>query len=399
MRDVRFTRLIPGLLAVGTLGALAPAQATDKVAGLGGVLFSSTALSKGRTTSCATCHDPNKSFIDGRAEARGEMQIDTGRNTPTLFGMTAIPKFRDPRQAQDAKPGRTPRVLNLEDRCLEPLESELEMGSGTDEIVVALKKEPEMAKRFDEAFGEPGGVTKTRLGKALAAFVRAIDGPQSAYRSAPYAKHLAGEAGALNAQELRGLEVFKKRGCAECHSGPALSDGLMHVVDPPDGQRMRDRQRTASARHIELLRREYAAKKTVQEVLAMSQEALAKEARLRAHSLPGGGGYDADQIEVQTTTLWDVRRTAPYFRDGSLKTLEDAVRTHIREMRMVVEDEAKLKKDLAALDRVGKRSPVALRANSKNAAIAAAGRADLPPEELQDLLAFLDSLSPRPTPK
>jgi cytochrome c peroxidase len=273
------------------------------------------------------------------------------------------------------------------------------MGGGADAIVASLRKEPDMSKRFDEAFGESGGVTKTRLGKALAAFVRTLDGPQSAYKSAPYARHLAGEASALSAEQLRGLEVFRKRGCAECHSGAGLSDGLMHVVDPPDGQRMRDRQRTASARHIELLRREYAKKKTVAEVEAMSAEAMAKEAKLRANTLPGGGGYDAEQIEVQTTTLWDVKRTAPYFRDGSIKSLEDAVRTHIREMRVVAEDEAKLKKDLAALDKVGKRSPTALRANPKNAAIAAAGRADLPPEELQDLLAFLDSLSPRQTPK
>jgi cytochrome c peroxidase len=399
MRARKAPRVTAGLIAAGILSAVIPAQAPDKVAAFGEFLFSNKALSTGRTTSCATCHDPAKSFIDARPEARGELQVDTGRNTPTLFGMTSIAKFRDPRQAQDAKPGRAPKVLTLEDRCLEPMESELEMGGGTDAIVAALRKEPDVSKRFDDAFGESGGVTKPRLAKALAAFVRTLDGPQAAYKTAPYARHLAGESGALSAQELRGLEVFRKRGCAECHSGPGLSDGLMHVVDPPDGQRMRDRQRTASARHIELLRREYAKKKTVAEIEAMSAEAIAKEAKLRANSLPGGGGYDADQIEVQTTTLWDVKRTPPYFRDGSIKSLEDAVRTHIREMRVVAEDEAKLKKDLAALDKVGKRSPVALRANPKNAAIAAAGRADLSPEEFQDLLAFLDSLSPRQTPK
>ena len=119
----------------------------------------------------------------------------------------------------------------------------------------------------------------------------------------------------------------------------------MHVVDPPWGQRMKDRQRTASERRIELLRREYAKKKTVEEVAAMSVEAIAKEAKLRASALPGGGGYDADQIEVQTTTLWDVKRTWPYFRDGSVKSLEEAVRTHVREMRAVHEDEPRLKKE------------------------------------------------------
>ena len=111
----------------------------------------------------------------------------------------------------------------------------------------------------------------------------------------------------------------------------------------------------------------------------MSHEAIAKEAKLRANTLPGGGGYDADQIEVQTATLWDVKRTAPYFRDGSVKSLEDAVKMHVREMRVVRDDEARLKKELGALDRAGKRSPIALAAQStKSTAIAAAGRACRP---------------------
>lgn len=105
----------------------APAQDADRLRELGEELFASTALSSGRATSCTTCHDPKKAFADGRIEAEGEMKIGIGRNSPTLYGLGAITKFRDPRQAQDAKPGRTPRVLTLEERCLAPLENELEM--------------------------------------------------------------------------------------------------------------------------------------------------------------------------------------------------------------------------------------------------------------------------------
>src|SRR5262245_7910329 len=98
--------LLFGLASV----ALLPAQ-TDRVAALGEVLFATQALSPGRMTSCTTCHDPKKSFADGQAEAKGALQIEIGRNSPTLFAMSSIPKFRDPRQAQDAKPGKSPRVL------------------------------------------------------------------------------------------------------------------------------------------------------------------------------------------------------------------------------------------------------------------------------------------------
>jgi cytochrome c peroxidase len=369
---------------------LGQAEGKDaKIAGLGATLFSSPALSKGRGTSCATCHDPAKGFTDGKPEALGEMQIATGRNTPTLFAIGLIARFRDPNQSLTAKPGRAPKTLTLEERCLEPLNNELEMGPGTDEIVAMLRKQPEFGKQFDEAFGDQGGVTKSRLAKALAAFVRTLDA------KAPYAEHLAGNTSALSEPEKRGLEVFNQFGCATCHSGPALSDGMMHVVDPPWGQRMRDRQRTASERRIDLLKKHYAKNKTVSDVEQMSVEAMAKEARLRANSLPGGGGYDPDQIEVQTATLWDVKRTAPYFRDGSVKTLDEAVRVHLNEMKTVRENEARLKKELSALDKVGKRSPIPLRADPKIVDAPPAGGRDLSTQELKDLLEFLNSLSPR----
>jgi cytochrome c peroxidase len=384
-------------LTLSLAGAAFSQASGDRLAALGEALFSNKGLSSGRTVSCATCHDPAKAFTDAKADSEGEARIGIGRNSPTFWGIASIPRFRDPRQAQDAKPGRTPKVLTLEERCIAPLENELEMGSRAEDAVAALRKDAAVTRAFDEAFGGHEGVSKARIGKALATYVRTLTAPaggQSGARAA-YADLLSGNGAALSDEQQRGLAVFKQRGCAECHSGPALSDGLMHVVDPPWGQRMHDRRRAASERHIELLRREYAAKKTVQEVAAMSLEAIAKEAKLRANTLPGGGGYDAEQIEVQTATLWDVRRTAPYFRDGSVKSLEDAVRAHMNEMRAVADNDARIKKELASVDRAGKRSPTALRATPKYAAMAAAGRAGLSPEDFQDLLGFLDSLSPR----
>jgi cytochrome c peroxidase len=374
------------VLLAGALSSPSAAQAPDKIAGLGSLLFSSPALSSSREVSCATCHDATKSFADGRAEAEGQMKVAVGRNTPTLLAIGAIARFRDPRQAQTAKPGRAPRVLSLEERCLEPLANDLEMGSGVESAVLALRKDAAISKRFDETFGGQEGVTKPRLAQALAAFVRTLSAPKS-----PYADHLAGTTSALTPSQARGLAVFESHGCAECHSGPALSDGMMHVVDPPWGQRMLDRQRTASERRIELLRRDYARHNSVDEVTRMSRDSMAREAKLRANALPGGGGYDPDQIEVQTTTLWDVKRTAPYFRDGSVPSLGDAVRTHIREMKVVRDEEARVKKDLAALDRAGKRSPTALRPVRKTER--AFGR-EPPPAEFQDLIEFLNALSP-----
>jgi cytochrome c peroxidase len=373
-----------------TLLTACPARCQDKLATLGAQLFSDTALSSSGTVSCATCHDPKKSFADGKADAEGEMKIATGRNTPTLVGIKSLTRFRDPDQARTAKPGRTPRVLSLEDRCLEPLQNDLEMGRSADVAVAALKNNPAKVKAFDAGFGDQNGVTKPRLATALAEFVRSLE-PARALTAAPYARHLAGDANALAPAQERGLAVFKSRGCADCHSGSALSDGMMHVVDPPWGQRMLDRQRAASERRIELLRRDYAKHKTVEDVQRMTADLLAREAKTRAHTLPGGGGYDPEQLEVQTTTLWDVARTGPWFRDGSMKSLESTVKTHVREMRTVRDNEPRIRAELARLETAGKRSPVALRAAPTSANIPDEG---LPPQELADLIQFLNALSP-----
>lgn len=352
---------------------------------LGRFLFDSKELSDGGKASCATCHDPDKSFVDGRADSVGILDIGIGRNSPTLFGTGHIDQFRDPDQARVAKPGKRPKVLSLEERCLKPLENELEMGHSVKTAVKALRAMPRMRERFDKAFGGRGGVTRDRLGKALAAFVRTIQPPR-----APYRQFLDGDQNALTADERRGLLVFKRAGCDRCHSGPALSDGLMHVVDPPHGFRIRSRQRAAAERRTELLRRDYA-KRDPEQLAKLTVMQLAKEAEESAARLPGGGGYDASQLEVQTATLWDVAKTRPYFRDGSIKTLREAVTLHLREMRIVAEQAKEVRKTLKDLEKGGKRAPRSMQPKSSKPVA--------PPEltavELDAILAFLRALSTR----
>jgi hypothetical protein len=163
----------------------------------------------------------------------------------------------------------------------------------------------------------------------------------------------------------------------------------MHVVDPPGGSRILARERLAASRRLELMRRTYEAKDP-EILLTMDIMTLMKEAEAQAPKLPGGGGYDASQLEVQTTTLWDVARTGPWFRDGSVKDLGRAVDIHVRELREVKEKDADVKERLRQLSRSGKRSPASLRPR-KPPSIPGA----LTAESRQDLLVFLQSLGPR----
>ena len=366
-------------------------RSTRETIELGRFLFESKALGEDGSTSCATCHDPLRSFADGLRNARGRLNVGIGRNSPTLFAIGLIEKFRDPGQAHTARPGRRPRVLSLEDRCLEPLQNPLEMGHSVESAVAGLKKDKAMDRLFDRAFGQPGeGVTRDRLAKSLAAFVRGVAPPPT-----PYREYLEGDQAALSEAELGGLLIFDGRGrCNQCHTGPALSDGLMHVVDPPDGQRMLDREREASERRIELLRRKIMAEDP-ERLARLSAPDLEKEAREMTASLPGGGGYDPSQVEVQTPTLWDVARTAPYFRDGSIKDLRTAVQTHVTELCEVAARGDSIRRAIAEVDKAGKRSPKSLRPpwdSRRRPAPESLSR-----EDIDHLVAFLEACSPRPT--
>lgn len=368
------------------LGFLAPALAAQAAAerqalariDLGRALFEARELSDGGKVSCATCHVPAKSFVDGLADSKGRMDLGIGRNSPTLFAIGGVNLFRDPDQPRTAAPGKEPRALDLEQRCLAPLENELEMGASAKAAAAALKRVPGMDSRFDQAFGGGGGATVPRIGKALAAFVRSIAPPPS-----PYRRHREGDASALGPAEQRGLALFEGAArCAVCHGGAALSDGLMHVVDPPDGARIRDRERAAMQRRIELVR------------LAVEKDEKAGDIKLlaadpeHARKLPGGGGYDASQLEVQTTTLWDVARTGPWFRDGSEKDLAETLRRHLAEMAEVRARLPEVEAVLKTLARAGKRPPKALRAPS----VSPPAIDPLPDAAFEDLLAFLRAL-------
>ena len=376
-----------GTLILAGAALAAPQEPRVAVVELGRELFLAPALSVDGKVSCATCHDPARAFADGKADATGVMGVPVGRNSPTLYGLGTVRRFRDPDQAAHAGPGRAPKTLTLEQRVMGPISNELEMGASEEDAIRRLAAEPGRAAAFDRAFGGSGGVSKERVARALAAFVASAAPPET-----PYGAFLEGRREALRPEERRGLEVFRGAGrCDRCHSGPGLTDGLMHVADPPDGPRMRGRATAAARRRLDLLRRRLEAT-APEELLRLSAADLAREAEEKARKLPGGGGYDAEQLEVQTPTLWSATETAPWFRDGSADDLKLALAAHVRELRLVNEREADVAATLSALDAKGKRAPPALRPKGARATRTPEA---LSPQALDDLFAFLGSLSPR----
>ena len=240
----------------------------EKIA-LGKLLYFDTRLSKDGTISCATCHDPETAWTEHRPTSQGIHEKTGGANSPTVINAAyATSQFWDGRAA------------SLEEQALGPIENPIEMGNQMEVVVVDLAKIPEYQEAFEKAFGD-AQVNNDRVAKAIASFERTVLSGNS-----PYDQFEDGKEEALSESQKRGLELFNDVGCAVCHTPPLFSNynkdrfynaGVGMDKDPPDEGR----------------------------------KSVTKEER--------------DLGKFRVPMLREVANTHPYFHDGSVETLEEAV--------------------------------------------------------------------------
>jgi cytochrome c peroxidase len=158
-------------------------------------LFFDRRLSHDGTISCATCHEPERAFSDGRTVAIGVGRRVGRRNAPTLVNRGYGRLF-----FWDG------RVDTLEEQVTRPIEDPAEM-----DLPLALA-----AART--------GVTVAEMSDSLASYVRSIRSESSRVD-----RYLADEPTALDEQEQLGLQVFRTTGqCVTCHIGPNFTDEELH---------------------------------------------------------------------------------------------------------------------------------------------------------------------------
>lgn len=190
----------------------------EKQAVLGKLLFYDPILSANDDRSCATCHNPDMGFSDGRALAEGAHGEDLRRNAPSLWEVAyATSLFWDG------------RAKSLEEQMLIPLTEENEMGADVDEMIAQLEAIPEYAQQFDAAFSD--GITADNVASAIAAFERTLISNDS-----PFDRFAAGDFNALTPAQRRGFDVFRsaQTRCFECHSWPTFSNNTFNVLGVPD---------------------------------------------------------------------------------------------------------------------------------------------------------------------
>lgn len=234
-------------------------------AALGKMLFFDPLLSRSRTVSCATCHNPSLSWGDGLARAVGEDPKGLPLRAPTLIDVA----FSEPL-------GWDGKFRDIESVTFGPITGRANMNLTESELIDRLSTSSPYVDAFASAYGD-AAITRPRIEAALATFERTIVADES-----PFDRWITGDETAISAAAKRGFAVFNgKAHCSNCHSGPSFTDGsFQDIGTAKDGDVGRGR------------------------LFPTSQ-------KLR--------------YAFKTPTLRNVAQRAPYMHDGSVATLDEVI--------------------------------------------------------------------------
>lgn len=179
---------------------------------LGKLLFYDPRLSASGQIACATCHDPQLGWGDGKKVSHGHNRQAGVRNSKSIINIGYAKKmFWDG------------RATTLEEQIRFPIEDPREMNTHMDSIVKKLNAISGYRQLFAEAFGNPT-ITKDNILKAIATFERTI-----VSRKSKFDKFISGDSKQYSDQEVLGLHLFRtKARCMNCHNSPYFSDDQFH---------------------------------------------------------------------------------------------------------------------------------------------------------------------------
>lgn len=261
----------------------AVASADSQKRELGRLLFADTRLSASGTMSCATCHQPNRAFADGRDKAMDRVHGGSLlRNTPTLYyaGQQAS-------QFYDMRSG------SLEEQIHDVMKSGNEFALSGHEIDKRLQHVPAYHDAFKKIYGDADDKTGFRVRNAIAAYIRSLSPFNSRFDA-----YVRGQKQAMQEAERAGFNLFMgKAKCGTCHFAP-----LFNGTVPPFYT------------------------KAESEIIGIPAKAVWKHAAIDTDL----GRYRISNIPelmyaFKTPTVRNVGKTAPYMHNGVYKNLEDVV--------------------------------------------------------------------------
>jgi len=248
---------------------------TEAKVKLGKILYFDNRLSKDQTQSCNTCHDLNMFGVDREPTSEGDDGGLGPRNSPTVLNAALhTTQFWDG------------RAKDVEEQAGMPILNPVEMAIPNEQFLVDRLAKVELYQTlFKEAFpDEATSITYLNIQNALAAFERTLLTPSK------FDDYLKGNANALSVDEKKGLKTFMEVGCTTCHMGSLLGGNIMQKFG------------------------------VYSNYWEMTGSDPIDEGRFAET------GNEAEKYMFKAPSLRNVVETYPYFHDGSVKTLEEAVK-------------------------------------------------------------------------
>jgi cytochrome c peroxidase len=270
----------------GGMGALQPPAdnpITPAKVALGNQLYFDGRLSRDGTVSCNSCHDLGAAGADNKPVSTGVGGAQGSRNSPTVWNSA----FHSA-QFWDG------RARSLEEQAKGPLTNPAEMAMPSEAAVVArVQAIPGYVSQFDTVFGK-NGVNIDNIAKAIATYERTLVSGASAFDAFRFA-----DKSTLTQAQSEGFQTFRDVGCVQCHMGPDFAG------PPPLARGAGFYQRFPLF---------------PAGPLAARYKLLDDPGRMAAT------GQTGDKNVWRVPSMRNVALTAPYFHNGMVPTLEEAVR-------------------------------------------------------------------------
>ncbi len=239
---------------------------------LGRQLFNDKRLSHDNTISCASCHSLDKGGTDQRPTSIGINGVMGTVNAPTVINSSLnIAQFWDG------------RADTLEQQAAGPVHNPIEMGSDWDEVLGKLQGDKEYVARFRRLYAD--GMTADNIVRVIAQFERSLLSV-----GAPFDRYLRGDEMAISDQAKHGYRLFKSYGCVACHQGRNVGGNM------------------------------FARMGTIGNYFIHKPEL--NEADMGRYNVTRA---EEDRHVFKVPSLRMVTHTAPYFHDGSVEKLEEAI--------------------------------------------------------------------------
>jgi len=242
---------------------------------LGRMLFFEPRVSLDGTVSCARCHQPSLYGIDALPKSFGAQSRPVPRNASTVLNTAGqfVQHFGGNRK-------------DVEEQAWRALTGKVSYANpDLPSAMAKIRAIPGYRPLFEKAFpGEADPITPENWGKAIGAYERTLSTP------APFDRYLSGDMGALTPQQRLGMVKFMNAGCGSCHRGPLLGGTMYQKFG------------------------------LVVDYWTVTKSTEVDKGRFLET------GNEADTYVFKVPMLRNIARTAPYFHDGSVTSLSEAIR-------------------------------------------------------------------------